>query len=71
MEKGSLTLRSTFVAGKQGGIVYTESSDYVIDYAKGTVTRTTDSRIPDYPTNCLYGQKYFEHHNFPAGHRIV
>ena len=65
VEKGSLTLRSTFVAGEQGGIVYIEGRDYVVDYVKGTITRTTDSRIPDYSTNCLYGQKNFDHGNFP------
>jgi len=57
--KGSLTLRSTFVAGKQGEIVYNEGSDYIIDYAKGTITRTANSRIPDYSTNCLYGAERF------------
>ncbi|MFH2069068.1 MAG: SGNH/GDSL hydrolase family protein [Candidatus Omnitrophota bacterium] len=64
--KGSLTLRSTFVAGKQGGIVYNENGDYIIDYAKGTITRAADSRIPDYSTHCLYGKKDFDHTNFSS-----
>jgi lysophospholipase L1-like esterase len=64
--KGSLTLRSTYVAGKKGSVVYTEGVDYVVDYAKGTITRTANSRIPDYSTNCLYGQKDFDHTKFPS-----
>ncbi|MBI5092106.1 MAG: SGNH/GDSL hydrolase family protein [Candidatus Hydrogenedentes bacterium] len=59
--KGSVTLRSTFVAGKAGGIVYTEGSDFVVDYAKGTIARTAGSRIPDYSTNVMYGLKDFDH----------
>jgi len=64
--KGSLTLRSTFVAGMQDTIVYGTGSDCIIDYAKGTITRTANSRIPDYSTNCLYGQKDFDHKNVPS-----
>lgn len=64
--KGSLALRSTFVAGKPGGVVYDEGSDYVVDYSRGTISRTSDSRIPDYSTNCLYGQQDFDHTKFPS-----
>ena len=64
--KGSLTLRSTYVAGKPGGIIYDEGRDYVVDYAAGTITRCANSRIPDYSTNCLYGQKDFDHTKFPS-----
>ena len=31
--KGSLTVRSTFVAGKEGSVVYEEGKDFVVDYA--------------------------------------
>ena len=55
---------STFVPGMQGEIVYTEGRDYVVDYAKGTITRTTGSRIFDYSTNSLYGRKDFDHNKF-------
>ena len=65
VEKGSLTLRSTFVPGKPGGTVYAEGRDYVVDYAKGTLARTTDSRIPDYSANSVYGKKDFDHGKFP------
>jgi len=62
--EGSLTLRSTFVAGKEGSVVYEEGRDYVVDYAKGTIARTADSRIRDYSTNSLYEQKDFDHTKF-------
>lgn len=64
--KGSLTLRSTFVAGKPGGLVYREGIDYVVDYQAGTIARSANSRIPDYSTNNLYGQKDFDHTKFPS-----
>lgn len=64
VEKGSVVVRSTFVAGKEGSIVYTEGVDYVVDYTRGTVARTPKSRIPDFATNCLYGQKDFDHTRF-------
>ena len=59
--KGSLTLRSTY---QPGGTVYEEGRDYLVDYDKGTIARTTDSRIPDYSKNCLYGQDKFDHTKF-------
>lgn len=64
--KGSLTLRSTFIAGKEGSIVYTEGADYTVDYAKGTITRTENSRIPNFSTNILYGLTDFDHTKFPG-----
>ncbi len=66
VKKGSLTLRSTYVTGKPGGTVYQEGTDYAVDYAAGTITRLAASRIPDYSTNCLYGQKDFDHTKFPS-----
>jgi lysophospholipase L1-like esterase len=63
--KGSLTIRNTFAAGKQDEIVYVEGRDYIVDYEKGTVARTADSRIPDYSTHCLYGLNDFDHTQFP------
>jgi len=64
--QGSLTLRSTFSARKKGAIVYDEGRDYVVDYARGTIARTAGSHIPDFSTNCLYGQKDFDHTKFPS-----
>ncbi len=60
VEKGSLILRSSFVAGERG-IVYTEGRDYVVDYANGSIARTADSRIPDYSTHPYCGKKDFKH----------
>lgn len=63
---GSLKLRSTYSARKEGSLSYEEGRDYVVDYAHGTITRTAASRLPDYTTNCLYGQKDFDHTKFPG-----
>jgi len=62
--KGSLTLRSTYVAGKEGSVVYVEGQDYVVDYEHGTIARGAASRIPDYSTHVLYGVKDFDHTKF-------
>ncbi|WP_394793480.1 SGNH/GDSL hydrolase family protein [Armatimonas sp.] len=64
--KGSVRVRSTFLPDKPGSIVYTERQDYVVDYVKGTLARTPGSRIPDFSTNTLYGQKDFDHTKFPG-----
>ena len=66
IKPGSLSLRSTFIARKKTAVVYTEGLDYKVDYAKGTITRTPKSRIPDYSTNCLYGKKDFDHTKVPS-----
>ncbi|MCC6445097.1 MAG: SGNH/GDSL hydrolase family protein [Armatimonadetes bacterium] len=63
---GSLALRSTYEAGKPGSVVYRKGQDYTVDYEKGTVARTPESRIPDYATHCLYGQKDFDHTKVPS-----
>jgi acyl-CoA thioesterase I len=64
--KGSLTIHGPRLGGKlDKTIYYEEGRDYTVDYAKGTVARTADSRIPDYLTHCLYGQKDFDHSKFP------
>lgn len=63
---GSLTVRSAYDPQKEGVVVYTPAQDYVVDYAKGTLVRTVHSRIPDFATNVLYGQKQFDHNQFPG-----
>ncbi len=63
---GSVTVRSTYEAGEGGTIVYMEGRDYTVDYAQGALARTKDSRIPDFRTNVLYGQKEFNHGKFPG-----
>jgi lysophospholipase L1-like esterase len=52
------------VSGKAGGVVYEEGRDFVVDYGKGTISRTADSRIPDYSTHVLYDLKDFDHTKF-------
>ena len=59
--KGSVVIRTNFRADKEGTKVYKESADYTVDYAKGTVTRTANSSIPDYSTNGSYGVVDFDH----------
>lgn len=62
---GSVSVRNTYEAGADGCVVYEEGRDYVVDYPNGTLARACDSRIPDYTTNQLYGQKEFDHSKFP------
>ncbi|MCP4643296.1 MAG: SGNH/GDSL hydrolase family protein [bacterium] len=64
--KGSVTVRSTYMPTQEGCVTYEEDRDYVVDYEHGTVARTTDSRIVDFATNMLYGQKNFNHADFPG-----
>src|SRR5688500_7427046 len=59
----SVVVRSTYLPG---GTVYEPGRDYVIDAPKGTIARTRDSRIPDFSTNILFGQKDFDHSRFPG-----
>lgn len=63
---GTLSLRSSFVADKPDGTAYTEGRDYVADYAEGTISRTADSRIPDYSTNSMHGLTDFDHTKLPG-----
>jgi len=63
---GSVTVRSVYEAAMPGAVVYEEGRDYVVDYAKGAIARTAESRIPDFATNMLYGKKEFDHNQFPG-----
>ncbi|MBN2307931.1 MAG: SGNH/GDSL hydrolase family protein [Candidatus Hydrogenedentes bacterium] len=63
---GSLTVRSTYERGGESTITYEEGVDYTVDYRQGAVARTAESRIPDFTTNVLYGQKDFDHTKFPG-----
>ncbi len=64
--QGTVVVRSTYQPGLANTIVYKEGQDYTVDYKAGTVARATDSRIPDFSTNVLYGQKNFDHSQFPG-----
>lgn len=63
---GSLELRSTYNPDAAGSVVYEEGRDYTVDFQAGTIARTPDSRIPDFATNVLFGQKNFDHSKFPG-----
>jgi lysophospholipase L1-like esterase len=62
--KGSLVVRSTYLAGTEKSVVYQEGTDYVVDYEQGTIARTATSTLPDFAKNVLYGQKDFDHTKF-------
>jgi lysophospholipase L1-like esterase len=37
-----------------------------LDRVAGTIRRTADSRLPDFRTNILFGQRQFDHSKFPG-----
>lgn len=45
---------------------YIEGTDFIVDYAGGTIRRTANSRLPDFRTNMLFGQEEFDHSKFPG-----
>lgn len=63
--KGSVIVRSTYLPTDSGSIIYTEGTDYTIDYKKGTLARTAGSRIPDYAKHPLFEKTDFNQNNFP------
>lgn len=64
--EGTVVARSTYEPDQPDTVVYEEGRDYAVDYAAGTIARTADSRMPDFSTNMLYGQKEFDHNQFPG-----
>jgi lysophospholipase L1-like esterase len=65
-ERKGLVVRSTYTPGQPATVTYVEGKDYAVDYDKGQIRRLDGSRIPDYAKNSLYGQKDFNHSNFPG-----
>lgn len=61
--KGSVTVRSTYLPTDSGSIIYTEGTDYTIDYKEGTIARTVGSRIPDYAKHPLFEKTDFNQNN--------
>ena len=57
--KGSVSVRSTYLRSDSGSINYTEGIDFAIDYKKGTIARTLNSRIPNYSNHPLFGKTNF------------
>lgn len=62
----SFVVRSTHLPDQSKTIVYERGRDFTIDAAAGTISRTKDSRIPDFKNNILYGKKNFNHSQFPG-----
>ena len=52
--KGSVSVRSTYLRSDSGSVNYTEGIDFTIDYKKGTIARTENSRIPNYANHPLF-----------------
>ncbi len=63
---GSVVVRNAYDASREGAVTFEENYDYVVDYEAGTIARTEGSRIPDFKSNVLYGQKNFDHSKFPG-----
>lgn len=60
-----LRVRSSYLP-RPDTVDYVEGRDYVVDYEKGTLRRTPESRLPDFRTNMLYGLEGFDHNKFPG-----
>ena len=60
-----LRLRSTYLRGADT-VEYEAGRDFIADLTSGTLRRTAGSRIPDFCTNVLYGQREFDHSKFPG-----
>ena len=60
-----LRVRSTYLP-LAPGVEYLPGRDYVVDYRKGTLRRTPQSRLPDFRINPLFGQENFDHSKFPG-----
>jgi len=60
-----LSVRSTYLPGPDT-VDYVEGRDFAVDYAAGTVRRIPGSRLPDFRTNILFGQREFDHTKFPG-----
>jgi len=60
-----LSVRSTY-EHESGTTDYVEGLDFVVDYSRGTLRRTPDSRLPDFRKNVLFGKESFDHGKFPG-----
>ena len=62
--KGSVSVRSTYLPSDSGSITYQEGTDFTINYKKGTIARTLNSRIPNYANHPLFEKINFDQNNF-------
>ena len=60
-----LRLRSSYLPSAET-IDYIEGRDFIVDYEQGTLRRTSESRLPDFRTNVLFGKPDFDHNAFPG-----
>ncbi|WP_181376475.1 SGNH/GDSL hydrolase family protein [Paenibacillus agaridevorans] len=42
-------------------VIFKEHVDYVVDYERGVISRTSNSRIPDWSLHPMFGLKRFDH----------
>ncbi|MEK8128340.1 SGNH/GDSL hydrolase family protein [Paenibacillus filicis] len=64
LAKLGMVLRSHADEDHPDNIIYAEGIDYVVDYDRGVIRRTKQSRIPDWSRHELYGQTVFDHATF-------
>src|SRR4051812_4333924 len=50
-----IEVRSTYLKNLPHTVCYEEGRDFIVDDEHGQVRRTTQSRIPDFRTNMLFG----------------
>jgi acyl-CoA thioesterase-1 len=63
--RAQLELRSTYQP-QHDTIHYAAGRDYVFDASQNALIRLPGSRLPDFRTNVLYGQRRFDHTRFPG-----
>ncbi|MDR6550406.1 SGNH/GDSL hydrolase family protein [Paenibacillus qinlingensis] len=61
LAKQGMVLRSHADEDHPDNILYAEGIDYVVDYDRGVIRRTTQSGIPDWSRHELYSQSEFDH----------
>jgi len=66
LKRKSLHVRNTYRDNLPATIRYEEGRDFVVDYQRGQIRRTAQSRIPDFRTNMLFGVEDFDHGKFPG-----
>ena len=57
---GSMVVRNNYDTNTPGTVFYKEGVDYIVDYKKGEIKRTKNSKIPDFSKHELFGKKNFD-----------
>jgi lysophospholipase L1-like esterase len=66
IKHGSIIVRNTYSESDEDCIYYKENIDFIVDYDNGLIMRTSNSSIPDYSANILYGIDNFKHGDYPG-----